>query len=717
MVSGVKPVATNVTPAGEDGGMTSVATEEERDSWHPQELVDESLRLLQACIAQFDTNGEARPGQVEMTRQIATAIALGSRVSLKAGTGTGKSLGYLVPAVASGKRVIVVVSSIALQDQLRTKDLPFVEAVHGPFDWAVVKGRGRYLCRAKAGEAEAELSKADQSALFDAGQAPEALDDQTAEQVRTALDWMRTTTTGDLSELPFELEEKPRRLLVSSNDECPGKERCAQGGECFSEAARSSARSAKIAVVNASLFGMDISVDGSLLGPADCVIIDEAHEAEDAFASALSSSLSLRQLRSLASVASRFLTKEGKDEGLGSAPARLRRSVKALRAIADDDSALAKVLGAHAGKRLPKGGLAALPDLEPPMTEAARAVLGMARALDGMEKFVSAAGAKARIGRAQKFAMNVCGALDDLTEDPEHDAMWVEESGDAIVRCPVQIGSLLHNRAWRDRAVVLTSATLPPEYPVRLGFYPSDPYVDVGSPFDHREQSLIYVPYLPDLKSPEWEPAAWAEMKMMILAAEGRTLALFTSYKNMHAFVARARADLPYDILVQGEAPKPALIERFRQDEHSCLFATSSFFTGLDIQGSTCSLVIIDRIPFPRPDDPLWQARREVAGDQWVSYRDPSGTPFSLRKSFATVDVPRAATLLAQAAGRLVRSSRCRGVIMVTDPRLAGDPDNPRRMAYRHLLLAEMPPARRKRTSRDAILFLAAAVGRDVPAA
>lgn len=698
-----------------------MADEEKEPSgpaWRPEELVDASLDLLKRCIASFNSHGESRSGQVEMVRQVALALARGSRVAVKAGTGTGKSLGYLVPAVASGRRVVVVVSSLALQDQLKDKDLPFIEAIHGPFTWAVVKGRGRYICRAKALEAEGELSKADQTALFAAEEADDAkMDDETAAQVRGALEWMGSTASGDLAELPYELTDKTRRLLVSSTDECPGKDSCAQGEECFSEGARTRARESNIAVVNSSLFGADVAVDGALIGPADAVIVDEAHEAEDALASALSFSLSVRQLSALAAVAGRFVTKESKDEGAATPPAILRKRVQALRLLANSDSSFARALEAHKGKRLPKKGLAAMPDLDKSVKDVARGIAELARALESMEKFVSAPGTRARLGRAGKFATNLLTAVTALLDDPENDAMWVEEDGPALVRCPVQIGSILHRRAWKDRSVIFTSATLPPEYPIRLGFYQNDPYVDVGSPFDHRRQSRIYVPHLPEVKDPAWEADAWFEMMTLIRVAEGRTLALFTSHKNMRAFAERARADLPYPILVQGEAPKPALVEQFKADEHACLFASSSFFTGLDLPGKTCSLVIIDKIPFPRPDDPLWEARRDVAGDKWVNYPLPGGGSYSLKNSFATVDVPRAATLLAQAAGRLVRSERCRGVIMVCDPRLAGVRDNPKKWAYRHQILSELPPAVRLRDRAAAVMFLAEAVGREIPAA
>jgi ATP-dependent DNA helicase DinG len=250
---------------------------------------------------------------------------------------------------------------------------------------------------------------------------------------------------------------------------------------------------------------------------------------------------------------------------------------------------------------------------------------------------------------------------------------------------PLEVGPTLRERVWERRTAILTSATIPLSLVERVGL-PAEAtdQIDVGSSFDYEEQGLLYCAvHLPDPRSPAHQAGVRAELRALIEAAEGRTLALFTSWKAMREAAEALRPVLPHRILTQDELPKPALVDAFRRDEHTCLFATAGLFQGIDVPGRTLSLVTIDRLPFPRPDDPLLRARRDRLGAD----------------AFRLIDLPRAATLLAQAAGRLIRSTADRGVVAVLDPRLA-------RAGYRWDIVRALPPMRRTRHRDEAEAFL-----------
>ena len=281
-----------------------------------------------------------------------------------------------------------------------------------------------------------------------------------------------------------------------------------------------------------------------------------------------------------------------------------------------------------------------------------------------------------------------------MSEADSNQVAWVEQTttGRATSRClrlaPIEVAPVLAAALWPTVTAVLTSATVPPLLEERLGLPAETDRLDVGSPFPYREHALLYVPtHLPDRRSPAAQAAIHEEMEQLMRAAGGRTLALFTSWRAMQEATTALRPRLPFPILAQGELTKGRLVRQFEADEATCLFATLSFWQGVDIPGRTLSLVVLDRLPFPRPDDPLLQARRERAGP----------------RAFATVDVPRAATLLAQGAGRLIRSWSDRGVVAVLDPRLAT-------ASYRRQLLAAAPPMRRSVTRAEALAALRQAI-------
>jgi ATP-dependent DNA helicase DinG len=292
-----------------------------------------------------------------------------------------------------------------------------------------------------------------------------------------------------------------------------------------------------------------------------------------------------------------------------------------------------------------------------------------------------------RKARAMQAGGHLAADLGVVQRPGPEDVVWVEGPPHAPVlrMAPVDVGERLAECLWPKVTAVLTSATIPPHMAHRLAI-PNCVTLDVGSPFAHREQALLYcAAHLPDPRRPTFQDAAQQELVSLINAAGGRTLALFTSWKAMESAAIFARENVAYRVLTQSDMPKPALLSAFTADETSCLFATMGFWQGVDVAGSTLSLVVIDKIPFPRPNEPLHQARRNRAGPN----------------AFQLVDIPRAATLLAQGVGRLIRTANDRGVVAVLDPRLAT-------AGYRRDILNALPPMRRTINPADVAAFLAA---------
>jgi ATP-dependent DNA helicase DinG len=331
---------------------------------------------------------------------------------------------------------------------------------------------------------------------------------------------------------------------------------------------------------------------------------------------------------------------------------------------------------------------------EPGLVDALQLAGGrVGRLIDALRRAEREAGddeppsARSRRDRVLLAAGHLAADLSRVGALTDDEVAWVEDGSrtPSLRVSPIDVGPLLSEHLWAEVTGVLTSATVPIGLPERLGL-PADrsDSLDVGSPFDYRGHSLLYVAQsLPDRRRPESEPALHDELEVLIGAAGGRTLALFTSWRAMNAAVEALRPRLPYRLLSQSELPKPALIEAFSADESTCLFATLGFWQGVDIPGRTLSLVTLDRIPFPRPDEPVLEARRERAGTS----------------AFSVVDLPRAGTLLAQGAGRLIRSDHDRGVVAVLDNRLAT-------ARYRAALLARVPPMKRTVDRDEVVAFL-----------
>ncbi len=614
-------------------------------------------RGLASVTRALPGGGEERPGQVEMADAAARAIASGRHLVVQAGTGTGKSLAYLVPAVQSGKPVVVATATKALQDQLVGKDLPLVADHLGePVTYAVLKGRSNYVCRQRLGEIDGAAQLALDGLVE---RAPE-------EEVRDIRDWAATTLTGDRAELPFEPSTEAWAAVSVGSRECPGASRCPKGGACFAEAARTMAADADVVVVNLHLYGLDLESGRVVLPEHDVVVIDEAHQLEDVISATFGVELTAGRFGALSRMGGAVL-----------------EDPPTLAAVEAAGSEVAAALADHVGRRL-RGRLE--PEIADAVTDARVAVDGFLAALKGVPTTNDDVAARAT--RAAKAAGRLADELDAVQQVRAGHVMWVEgtERAPSLRLAPVDVAETLAERLWDETTAILTSATIPPSAVTRLGLPPDRVDVlDVGSPFDHESNALLYcAAHLPDPREATYEGLLHSELLALIEAAGGRTLALFTSYRAMDAAVEVLQPRLSVPVLTQRDLPKPALVAAFSDDEPTCLFATMGFWQGVDVPGRTLSLVTIDRIPFPRPDEPLMQARREVARAD----------------AFRLVDLDRAATLLAQGAGRLIRAADDRGVVAVLDPRLA-------KARYRWDLVRALPPMRRTKVRAEAEAFLA----------
>jgi ATP-dependent DNA helicase DinG len=447
--------------------------------------------------------------------------------------------------------------------------------------------------------------------------------------------------------------------------ECPGAARCPRGGECFAERARAAAIDADVVVVNLHLYGLHLAAEGGLLPEHDIVIVDEAHQLEDVIAATAGVEISPGRFTNLS---------------------RVVKGIVADDALLSDLDGAADVLGDALRKlRNERISGAVPPDLVRALTvcrsRSERALSALRAVPDGTENV------NARKARAQRAATAVVDDIDAIDARSSDRVLWVDGTDAAPVlrNAPVDVAGLLADQLWSERPAVLTSATIPPAFTRRAGLPADDTDVlDVGSPFDYEANALLYcATHVPDPRRAESAAAVVDELVALIEAAGGRTLALFTSWRAMDnaAAAVRDRVDMP--LMTQREMPKPRLVEWLASSPETCLFATMSFWQGVDVPGEALSVVTIDRLPFPRPDEPLFQARRERAG----------------AAAFELVDVPRAAMLLAQGAGRLIRTATDRGVVAVLDPRLAT-------ARYRWDIIRALPPMRRTKDRAEVERFL-----------
>lgn len=621
----------------------------------PTTQITTALRTATEALS----NAEEREGQRRMAELVGSAIASKRHLIVQAGTGTGKTLAYLVPAIVAKSRIVVATATKALQDQLANKDLPFLEKHLGvDFDWAILKGRSNYVCLQRL----SEISSAEQGQLE-----LETLAATTKAEIKKLSDWATSTTTGDSAELKWTPSDNAWRAVSVGSDECPGAERCPRGETCFAEQARRRAAAADVIVVNTYLYGLDVASDGAVLPEHDVVVFDEAQVLEDIMSDTVGVEISPGRFTALSGVIRRIID-----------------DPQLVGSIAEIGESLRDALAEHVGERL----TVPLPDSVQNVLSDARLRLGSTN-----EVLVTIAtkneDAKQRRLRAQTMTGRSIEQIDVAIEGREGYVAFVSGSRESprLELAPLDVGPTMAQGVWARRVGILTSATIPSSLATRVGIDPAEvDVVDVGSPFDYESNSMLYCAmHLPNPNSDGFRAAVHDELESLITAANGRTLALFTSYRSMDEAAEALRERVEFPILTQRDMPKPALIKAFSDSPETCLFATAGLFQGVDVPGQTLSLVVIDRIPFPRPDDPLLSARRELLGPD----------------AFGQIDIPRASMMLAQACGRLIRSSTDRGVFAVMDPRLG-------KARYRWDIIKALPPMKRTRHLSEVEEFLAA---------
>jgi ATP-dependent DNA helicase DinG len=628
--------------------------------------------------------GTDRPGQVEMADAIAESLESGQHLLVQAGTGTGKSLGYLAPALLwlirhPGERIVVATATLALQAQLANNDIPAavdaVEAVTGQRPrHAILKGRTNYICMLRLREGTA----ADQEALIPAGEVIETLRSTPQAAPESALgaevlalrtwaeDQAENQGMADRDDAPTHTERAWAQVSIPVR-ECLGVQRCPYGAECFVEHSRDAARAADLVVTNHALLAINAMHGGTALPEHSAVIIDEAHELVSRVTGAASAELSAQMVERVARRALSYL-EDGPAEELLESAKTLRNALDgaALERVEDPDGAFVAACAA--------------------VRDASRAVVSALTSGDNQtpDRRQTAAAVKELFDIAERMA-----ALDS------HDVVWIadrERFGREARVSPLSVAGLMRSRIFAEHTTVLTSATLklggdftPIATSVglkieeRLDSLPRTndhrpretaetdlenrglPWrgLDVGSPFEYRRQGILYVARsLPPPGRDGLTEASLAEIAELVEASDGRALGLFSSRKAAEVAAVYTRKRLPnLTILCQGDAQLPELTRRFIAEERATLFGTLSLWQGVDVPGATCQLVIIDRIPFPRPDEPLTVARQRA-----VTEAGGNG--------FMKIAASHAALLLAQGSGRLIRRITDRGVVAVLDPRL-----------------------------------------------
>ena len=628
----------------------------------------DALTLLDEAVAA--TGGQNRAGQRTMAAHVAQALELQRHLLVQAGTGTGKSLGYLVPALArvgeSDQPIVVATATLALQAQIVNRDIPhLLEALEprpeSQAQVALLKGLNNYLCLHKL---EGGYPEDEPDALFDMPSSTSRV----GEEVVRLREWADRTETGDRDELKPGVSDRAWAQVSVSAAECLGR-RCPLVEECFSEMARSRAAEADIVITNHALLAINAFEGMKVLPEHETVIIDEAHELVDRVTGAVSGSLTVAMVRR----AARSVKKHSKaDSG-------------ALEMAAGTLEAAFEGLAEGLLKGLDGRLLTAISAVN----DAARTALSDTKP-DGQDVDAGLQMARSRVSEVHDMSNRI------LEASGEQDVLWISRQGGwengryvaasdtdpaTLNIAPLSVGLQLRDGLFADRTVILTSATLTvgDSFDVAAGALglqgegaPRWTSIDVGSPFDYRKQGIMYV--AGDLKPPGFgvHEGQLERLRELCEASEGGALGLFSSKRAAERAAEYMREHSDLNILLQGESSLKALVEEFSEDVDSCLFGTMSLWQGVDVPGDSCRLVVMDRIPFPRPDDPIAQARTEA-----VNRHRGNG--------FMAVSAHHAAIRMAQGAGRLIRSVSDRGVVAVLDSRVATK-------RYGGFLMKAMPP-------------------------
>ena len=630
--------------------------------------------------------GQPRSGQIEMAEAVANALTDRHHLLVQAGTGTGKSLAYLVPALVHGKKVLVATATLALQRQLVERDLPKIKAaldkeLNRDISFAIYKGVGNYICLQKMNNAP---NDPEAQAIFEVSTL-----EADAKRLRA---WAQSANaTGDRDDAP----EVDRRVWAAnsvSGRECMGADECPSGSKCFAALAKAKAQTADIVVTNHTLLAIEIVDSHPILPERDAIVLDEAHEFMDRTTQAVTEEITAARVSRAANMARKHMPGKAGD-------ALFKASEKFAKAIGD----YADDLKADPTKA---GRLDKLPAvLEAPLRAVKEGVSALTALISADSEIIdpNSMAERARV----KGALNEISQTATKLLKPGHThVLWFEPTYSTLYLAPLAVSDVLRGNLLTKTPVIATSATLTvgksfDAIAKNIGFVIGgkndeeneedesedddkammDPanlqILDVGSPFDFANQGMLYLPK--DLPEPGRDGPSkemLTELGELIEAAGGRTLALFSSWRGVEAADEHLRnvlAELKIPIITQrrGDSVGP-LVEKFAKDERSILLGTISLWQGIDVPGPACTLVVIDRIPFPRPDEPVLSARAAEA--------DAAGG-----SGFMQISLPRAALLLAQGTGRLIRSLDDRGVVAILDSRIVNK-------RYGSILLNSMPP-------------------------
>jgi len=652
-------------------------------------MSDMSTKVREALDVAVDAiGGSPREGQIEMAEAVANALTDRHHLMVQAGTGTGKSLAYLIPGIVHGRKVLVATATLALQRQLVDRDLPAVvpalEKLLGrEVTYAIYKGVGNYVCLQKMnsddvdpdGELVMEVSSLEKDA-------------------KRLIAWAKTPgVSGDRDDAP----EVDRRVWAAnsvSGRECVGADVCAFGSQCFAAKAKGKAQSADVVVTNHTLLAIEIMDLHPILPERDCIILDEAHEFMDRATQAVTDELTSGRVLRAAAMARKFM------------PGKLADAFH--KAANDFHESMVDYGETVRGELGSQGRLEEIPQsLESPIRKVRESAQAITQYLSADDEIIDTdvMAERARVKGAVNEVSTTAATLLKLGDGL---VLWYEPTFSTLHLAPLSVSDVLRENMLKQTPVIATSATLTVgnsfnSLAKSIGFIVGedlnaevsegelDPgnvqMLDVGSPFDFANQGVLYMPkHLPEPGRDGPSIEVLTELGELIDAAGGRTLALFSSWRGVEAADAHLRkvlAELPIKIITQkrGDAVGP-LVARFAKDETSVLLGTMSLWQGVDVPGNSCILVAIDRIPFPRPDEPVMSAR--------ASQADAAGG-----SGFMQVSLPRAALLLAQGTGRLIRSVDDRGVVAILDSRIVTK-------RYGSVLLNSMPPL--WRTSDKAVV-------------
>ncbi len=615
-------------------------------------------------LAKEISNFQARPQQQAMADAIAEAIQNSSTAIIEAGTGVGKTFAYLAPALASGGRVIISTGSKTLQDQLYLKDLPLVKkALKSSSKTALLKGRANYLCLHRLQRSQQEVRFHDRRAIS---------------QLRRIEDWMMTTEVGDISELNSVARDAPIWTAVTSTAEnCIGKE-CEDYLDCFVVQARKKAQEADIVVVNHHLFFADMALKeegfGELLPSANAIILDEAHQLPEIASTFFSDVLSSRQLLDLSQDILLASTND--------MPA-LRDTLRELdKCIADIRLAMDKP-----GLREPWYKIKNKPAIQQEIEHLNKIIVTLLKIMNRVSK--RSKELKSYFERLETMRIR----LDQLNNPKANTVQWYETftQSFSLISTPLDIAEPFRKQlealscAW-----IFTSATLAVQqsfnhFSQRIGLQKATELL-LDSPFDYWHQGLLYAPpNMPEPQQYNFVESLIEAALPVVKAAGGRTFMLFTSYRALNEAAELLRDELDYPILVQGESSQADMIERFCEFGNAVLLGTSSFWEGVDVRGTALICVIIDKLPFSSPGDPVLEARIKAI-------REAGGNPFG------EYQLPQAVIALKQGVGRLIRDEKDKGVLMICDPRLRTKP-------YGRTFLASIPRVPRTSKQEDVERF------------